>query len=336
MSSRKGILAGGNWIIDHIKIIDAWPQQDALANILDTQKANGGSPYNVLKDLALLQAPFPLEGAGLVGNDADGNYIMHECATLGIHTQGIKISQDASTSFTDVMTVKGTGRRTFFHNRGANDLFGPEHVDLAASKAKIFHLGYLLLLASMDEFSDDGQTQAAGLFRKAKELGFLTSADVVSESSDRFTTIVSPSLPYLDFLFVNEYEAGKITGLDLCPDGKLNLELAALACKTIIDKGVQQFVFLHHPTLAMAIDKQGNITIQASLSIPPEKIEGAAGAGDAFAAGVLFGLHENWSVSQCLELGVCTAAASLFSASCSDGVREVGKVLGLKDLYPKP
>jgi hypothetical protein len=31
---RSGILAGGNWIVDHLKIIDAWPTQDALASIL--------------------------------------------------------------------------------------------------------------------------------------------------------------------------------------------------------------------------------------------------------------------------------------------------------------
>src|SRR4051812_34367536 len=33
MTPRNGILAGGNWIIDHVKIIDTWPAQDALANM---------------------------------------------------------------------------------------------------------------------------------------------------------------------------------------------------------------------------------------------------------------------------------------------------------------
>ncbi len=31
---RSGILAGGNWILDRTKIIDVYPAQDALANIL--------------------------------------------------------------------------------------------------------------------------------------------------------------------------------------------------------------------------------------------------------------------------------------------------------------
>jgi len=59
-TARSGILAGGNWIVDHTKIIDVYPAQHALANILAEISSNGGGPYNVLKDLVRLQAPFPL------------------------------------------------------------------------------------------------------------------------------------------------------------------------------------------------------------------------------------------------------------------------------------
>ena len=38
---RTGILAGGNWIVDAVKIIDIWPQQDSLANIHHTAKGTG-------------------------------------------------------------------------------------------------------------------------------------------------------------------------------------------------------------------------------------------------------------------------------------------------------
>ena len=31
---RSGILAAGNWIVDHVKLIDAFPDQDALSFIL--------------------------------------------------------------------------------------------------------------------------------------------------------------------------------------------------------------------------------------------------------------------------------------------------------------
>ena len=60
---RSGIIAGGNWIVDHVKLIDTWPPQDALATILSQSWGNGGSPYNVLKNLARLGASFPSASA---------------------------------------------------------------------------------------------------------------------------------------------------------------------------------------------------------------------------------------------------------------------------------
>ena len=86
MSNRTGILAGGNWIVDAVKIIDVWPQQDTLANILSTSKGTGGSPFNILVDIALMGATFPLSAAGLTGNDELGSWIVEVCKQNGIDT----------------------------------------------------------------------------------------------------------------------------------------------------------------------------------------------------------------------------------------------------------
>jgi hypothetical protein len=51
-SERSGILAGGNWIVDRTKMIDVYPAQDSLANIIRETSSNGGSPYKVLINLA--------------------------------------------------------------------------------------------------------------------------------------------------------------------------------------------------------------------------------------------------------------------------------------------
>jgi sugar/nucleoside kinase (ribokinase family) len=139
---RNGIIAGGNWIVDAVKIIDVWPQQDTLANIFSTAKGSGGSPFNILVDLAMLGAQFPLSGSGLVGEDDNGRWILEFCAKHGIECSHIRKTTDAPTSFTDVMTVKDSGRRTFFHARGANALLDAPHFDFSKTDARIFHLGY--------------------------------------------------------------------------------------------------------------------------------------------------------------------------------------------------
>jgi sugar/nucleoside kinase (ribokinase family) len=57
---RTGIMAAGNWIIDHVKIIDTWPNRGMLANIKQEMQGTGGAPYNVLINLAKLQVELPL------------------------------------------------------------------------------------------------------------------------------------------------------------------------------------------------------------------------------------------------------------------------------------
>ena len=83
MNERSGILSGGNWIVDKLKFIDTYPQQDALSNILSQSIGNGGSPFNILIDLAKLGAKFPIAGIGLVGDDADGEWIKQQCVEHG-------------------------------------------------------------------------------------------------------------------------------------------------------------------------------------------------------------------------------------------------------------
>lgn len=317
----EGIIGAGNWITDHLKIIDQFPHQDGLANILVQTTGNGGAAYNVLKDLSLLGFPYPLKGIGLIGNDANGQAILQDCKRLNIQTNGLLMSDELPTSYTDVMTVKSSGRRTFFHHRGANAAFSAEGWTPTNLSGRILHLGYLLLLDALDELQPDGSTKAARLLEKAKLAGLQTSVDIVSESSYRFSTVVPPALPFTDYLFLNEYEAGRITDtITTHENGATNLDGVILAAQKLLTAGVQQWVFLHFPEGALAAGKNGTVHWQGKVNVPAKKIVGTAGAGDAFAAGVLYGLHENWAIQTCLEAGVSVAAASLFSSSCSDSI----------------
>lgn len=329
---RNGIIAGGNWIVDHIKVIDRWPTQDALASIIREDKSGGGSPYNILKDLARLGSSIPLAAVGVVGDDEDGRAIIRDCQAHGIDTAQLRVIPAAATSYTDVMTVEGDGRRTFFHQRGANASLGPEHFDFGSCQAKILHLGYLLLLDRLDEL-DKGRPRACEVLTRAREAGILTSLDCVSEDGDRFQTIVGPALPYVDVFFANDFEAEKLTGIPLRSGGRIDAQAVALAARNLLNRGVQAWVIIHFPEAVYALSRSARDVWQASLNMPPDSIVGAAGAGDALAAGVLLGLHEDRPMAECLRLGVCAAAASLTHASCSEGVGSVDECLELAKRY---
>jgi sugar/nucleoside kinase (ribokinase family) len=327
MTERRGILAGGNWIVDRVSLIDHYPEQDRLATIFTSFRSNGGAAYNVLRDLAQLQAPFPLAGAGLIGDDEAGQYILEDCRQAGIDTTQLTITSGAPTSFTEVMTVKNTGRRTFFHQPGANSLLDVSHFDLSASNARIFHFGYLLLLDTLDAQRQDGLTGGAILLREAKRLGFKTSADLVSAESDRFPAVVTPALPFIDYLFLNELEAERLTGQVTDREGSPDWDGIACAAADLVRSGVGELVCIHCPEGVFVRTKDGREFRIGSVRVPEDQIISAVGAGDALAAGILMGLHEGWDLEQCLELGVSAAAACLSHATCSAGVRSWSECL---------
>lgn len=317
---RRGLLAGGNWIVDHIKLIDCWPPEETLASILEESRSSGGSPFNILKDLAALGAPFPLEAVGLVGDDELGRWVRADCKTHGIDARQLRATSQLSTSYTDVMSVKSNGRRTFFHQRGANSLLAPEHFDFSRTRAKIFHLGYLLLLDALDALNADGKPRACEVLAAARAAGLVTSIDVVSEASDRFRRIVPAVLPEVDHLFVNDYEASRITGIKLGEGSRIKPAAVERAAKILVECGVRRTVVIHFPEAVFARTRTGAGHWQPSLQMPADRIRGAAGAGDALAAGVLYGLHEGWPIKRSLLLGVAAAASSLTHPSCSAGI----------------
>jgi sugar/nucleoside kinase (ribokinase family) len=330
--TRSGILAGGNWIVDYVKLIDVFPQQDALASILSESSSNGGGAYNVLVDLAQLGAPFPLDSAGLVGDDDNGRAIVEDCRQRGIGTEALRVTREAATSYTDVMSVAGTGRRTFFHRRGANALLGSSHFDFDGTTAKIFHLAYLLLLDGLDAPNDTHGTVAAEVLQRAQAAGLQTSIDVVSEDSERFARIVLPALRHVNYAFLNEFEAARCTSLELRQDDKLNTSKLKAAARELLNAGVRDWLIVHFPEGAYALGPKGEHW-QGSVQLPESQIAGAVGAGDAFAAGALFALHEEHGIEDALRYGVCAAAASLTNATASGGVRPLEECLQLGERH---
>ena len=332
-ATRVGILAGGNWIVDHTKIIDGYPPQDTLANILSESSSNGGGPYNVSIDLAHLEAPFPLEALGLVGDDAEGEYIRRDCQSHKIDVRQLRVTKEAPTAYTDAMTVKSTGRRTFFYQRGANAFLDASHFDFAQSNARIFHLGYLLLLDRLDQADPEWGTVAASVLRRAQAAGLKTSVDLVSVKSERFADVVLPALRFCDYCILNEWEAEQTTGITISKEGVVDLSATRRAAARLVDAGVGEWVVIHFPSGAIAVNRQNDQLVQPSLNMPQASIAGTTGAGDAFAAGVLLGLHENVSMETALRYGVCAAAASLTDPSSSDGVVPLTECLLFAEKY---
>jgi Sugar kinases, ribokinase family len=328
--NTAGLIGAGNWIVDTTKMIDVYPSQDTLANISSEEKNNGGGAFNLLVNLAKLGAPFPLHGLGLIGNDAEGDWIVGQCSQLGISTALLARHDSAPTSYTDVMTVRSTGRRTFFHQRGANSFLSPGHFPWSRMHGRLFYLGYLLLLDALDAPDRVHGTVAAGVLKEAGRRGFFRVVDLVSVERPDYGAVINPSLPEIDLLICNELEASRVSGVavrgeaaNFLPEGLRD------AAAVLLQRGVRQWVVIHLPEGAYARSAAGEEVWQGRVNLPADWIVGAAGAGDAFAAGLLFGFHEGRPMQENLVRGVCAAAACLRHATTSGGILPLEECLAL-------
>ena len=323
---RRGIISAGNWLSDTIKFISHYPAVGNLVTIEKIDQGFGGCAHNVLADLARMQTGIPLYAGGCVGKDALGDEIFSTCEKLGIDAEGI-CRVDAATSYTDVMADMSNGTRTFFHHRGANALFGPEHIEKITAEAKIFHLGYLLLLDRMDAKDEEYGIVAARVLDGLQKRGYKTSVDVVSEEGNRFREVILPCLPYMDYFIVNEVEAGACVGRNLRDEaGNILLDEVKAAARFLMDKGVSEAVAIHFPEGGFALRKSGEECYEPSFRVEPKDIVSSVGAGDAFCAAMLYALHEELSLSKSLRVANAAARFNLFSATSTDGAPTVAEI----------
>lgn len=330
------ITIAGNLIVDKIKHVDCYPQPTMLCNITAVEQGVGGCAANTSAALKTLWPQAQVCAAGLTGADEDGSWLCGRLAGFGVDTAHVAQTSAAPTSFTDVFTEAGSGRRTFFHARGANALFGRRQALRAARGSDLFHVGYALLLDALDAPNEEYGTEMAALLAGVAEQGAQTSLDLVSEDSGRFGAVVRPSLPWCDHLIINETEAGKLAGLAVrTPEGALSAQGLRAACRALLEGGVRRTVVVHAPEAACLMDRAGAFALVPSLALSKGYIQGSVGAGDAFCAAALAGLAQGADAALVLRAASCAAACNLSRANSTDGLRPMDEAMALEARFPR-
>jgi sugar/nucleoside kinase (ribokinase family) len=313
---RSGIVLAGTVILDIVHMVDRWPEQDSVAMVSRSENGAGGPPHNAAAGLKKLGATFPVTLIGAVGDDAYSDIFCEQAHGYGLDTSAIRRKPKHVTSHTQVMTVTSTGRRTFFHQPGVNGTLAATDLMPPETDAKIFYLGSPGIAKTMDD--TDGW---ATVLKSAKANGYQTALELVPVSSDIISRVVPTLLPDVDILVINDSEAEALTGMTLNRDHQFDWQAAGAACTKLIASGVGRVAAIHHPMGAVAVTRQGETAKAPSVRVPQNEIVGTVGAGDAFYAGMLFGLHEGWPLQRCLALANATAATSLHSATTSASIR---------------
>ena len=308
---KNGIAVAGSILVDNLNEISAYPKAGELTKIKSVQTAVGGCVPNVSADLKRICPDITVKAVGKVGKDDNGKFVKDFLSNNGVDVTNILDCND-KTSFTEVMSVSG-GQRTFFTYQGANSTFGFNDVDLDKLDVKMLHLGYFLLLDTIDD--GDGLK----ILKSAKEKGVITSIDLVSENSNRYSLVI-PCLKYVDNLIINEVEAGAIVGVDPIEN---NLIIIA---KKLKELGVINRVIIHTPSVSVCVSNEGEIKCP-SYDLPSNFIVGTTGAGDAFCAGALIGIYKNKSDKEILEFASSTAVLALTKADAVSGLKTEEEII---------
>ncbi|SQB25615.1 pfkB family carbohydrate kinase [Citrobacter koseri] len=92
-------------LVDHVHQIVQWPERGWLAEITHSERSTGGAPLNVLLTLAKMHTGLPLQAVGLIGQDADGDYIMAMLEQYHVNRQHVQ-----RTTFAPHVDVAGDDR----------------------------------------------------------------------------------------------------------------------------------------------------------------------------------------------------------------------------------
>ena len=272
----------------------------------------------------------------MVGDDENGSFVLSEMKRNGIDVGHVKVSDNMPTSFTNVMYDLKSHERTFFYNKGTNACLDIDDIDVAALDCEIFHVGYAFLLDRLDSEDPEDGTRLAKLLRKVSEKGIKTSLDAVSSDRPDYKEKLIPALKYCNYTVMNEIEACFVSGLaPYREDGSLHVENIKKTLEQFMAYGVKEKAIIHCKQAGFLMNAEGDFVTVPSLDIPVDYIRGNVGAGDAFAAGCLYGLYHGFDDEKLLRFASCASAANLSAPDSVSGMKDVAYIREIIDAFEK-
>ncbi|WP_437185781.1 adenosine kinase [Planctomicrobium sp. SH668] len=250
-------------------LVEDGAQEQVLSHIDGHQvtRCAGGSAANTIMGIAEFGGKAAY--AGKVGNDLIGEFFLGDLRNSGV---SIEVQPAAGQSGTCVILITDDAQRTMLTNLAVSSTLLPEDVDEEAIKNSkyVYVEGYLFT-------GDPNRESALRAIQLAKKNGIKVAFTVsdpflIQYHKDDFWNLIKGPV---DLLFCNLEEARALTGLH-----------DAEACAKEIHK--------HAENVALTLGEEGSLLMHEgeSIYIPgiPVKAIDTTGAGDMYAAGILYGI----------------------------------------------
>jgi sugar/nucleoside kinase (ribokinase family) len=289
--------------------VDDVPPRGALELVDEISLHGGGCALNTAS--ALVRLGLEATVVGKVGADPFGDFILQLLDERGVDPRGVLQDSAVSTSAT-VVLVDSVGERTFLHLPGANGQLRQEELDEdALFSGRALHVAGALVMPELDG------SPTACVLEEARARGLTTSLDTVWDATGRWDRLL-PSLPHLD-LFVPSLAEG--SAISAQPD-------AESAATWFRERGVG--------TVALKLGAEGCFVaseeFEGFVAAPAVEAIDGTGAGDAFAAGLLFGHLAGWPLERSAALANAAGALAATAVGAVEGVRGLEETLALAGL----
>ncbi len=270
-------------------LIDEDRARDIYAGMAAAVEISGGSAANSIACIASLGGK-----GGFIGKVADdelGEIFRHDLRALGVEFNTAPLKDGLETGRC-LINVTPDAQRSMSTFLGAAGYVSPDDVDEAQIKrAQItFFEGYLF----EQPIAREAFISACAIAKANGKSAALTLSDVgvVERQAAVLTDFISG---HVDILLANDAEAAALFGSD-----DLNIiaekarQLCPLTAVTRSEKG------------SLLIPREGDVVEIAAIN--PEALEDTTGAGDGYAAGLLFGLARGFSLQQAGAVGSLAAS----------------------------
>ena len=249
----------------------------------------GGSAANTIYGLAKLDIKAGFIGA--VGTDEEGQQLIESLGTVGADTSQIKIKEATPTGTATCISDK-LGRRAIYLLPGANGSITTKDIDIHyVNQAKFVHLSSFVNQA---QFSL--QLNLAKKLEDAAKLSFAPGMLYAAKGIKALAPLLEKSY----IAFMNRDEIEKLTGLEFRAGAKKCLGMGCRIVVVTLGKGIP--MDKNRVITSYIVDAKGEYETEATKKSDSSDLE-TVGAGDAFAAGFLFGLLRDKSTTECGLLG---------------------------------
>ena len=187
------------------------------------------------------------------------------------------------------------------------------------------YVGYITLLGKLDKFSGKN-TRLSKILIEAKKKDIITVLDLVSNNDPTFQKVVLSALPNTDYLLLNEIEAELLFKRSIINSKKkLNKKLITNLSKKLFLKGIKKALIIHHAKESLYLSRDEVIHTNSRI-INKRKIINSVGAGDAFCAAFIYGIHESWDIKKTLKKAHAAGSTMMKVDSSSGNLPNIQKL----------